>query len=195
MRNNDQAHKILRISAMIFVVALVFVTGSTKSGWSTETTTEPVIDEHLENAQKVAEAAREEAERAMAEAERAMAEAEAVINKAQDAKRKAQEEKAHAMEKMVGAGYFPDDITLTDADGKVSAVFSHKKHTSREKLKCIECHPRIFIMKVDDKIIKEGNLTMEEMKKGKYCGNCHNGQKAFSVNDIKSCRRCHPKQK
>ena len=189
MQKNDQVQRIMRVGILVFVVAFTLVIGSAKSGWTTDATT----DEYLENARLGAEAAKADAEKAMIEAEKAMAEAEAVISKARAAKAQAKKDKAHAIEKMVGAGYFPDDITLTDAEGKTAAVFSHKKHTSREKLKCIECHPRIFIMKVDDKVVKQGNLTMEEMKKGKYCGNCHDGTKAFSVSDVQSCRRCHPK--
>ena len=191
MQKNDQVQRIIRVGILVFVVAFALVVGPVKSGWTTDATT----DDYLENARVGAEAAKAEAEKAMIEAEKAMAEAEEVISRARAAKAKAKKDKAHALEKMVGSGYFPDDITLTDVEGKTAAVFSHQKHTSREKLKCTECHPRIFIMKVDDKVVKQGNLTMEEMKKGKFCGNCHNGQKAFSVSDIKSCRRCHPKQK
>lgn len=186
----DKAPQIMRLCTMVFIIALAIVFGPVQSGWTTE---ESSSDDYLEKARLDAEKAKADAQKAMAEAEKAMAEAEAIIDRAEAARLKAKKEKLHAMEKMVGAGYFPADITLTDAEGKTSAVFSHKKHTSREKLKCIECHPKVFIMKVDDKVIKQGHLNMEEMKKGKYCGNCHNGNKAFSVSDVKSCRRCHPK--
>ena len=142
-----------------------------------------------------AEKARAEAEKAMAEAESAMAEADRAIAEAQRLKAKAREEKADALEKMVAAGRYPEDIAMTEPDTSTVAVFSHKKHTERERLKCIECHPNVFIMKVGKNVVKKGQLTMAEMKKGKYCGNCHNGHKAFSVTDITSCKRCHPQQK
>ncbi|MDH3348313.1 MAG: cytochrome c3 family protein [Desulfobulbaceae bacterium] len=149
----------------------------------------------VEKARLDAEKAKSEAQKAMAEAEKALTEAEAAIAIAESHKEKAKEIKDNAMSKMVEAGYFPDDITLENKEGTSKAVFSHKKHTTREKLKCMECHPKLFIMKVGKDVVKKGRLTMEEMKKGKYCGSCHNGKKAFSINDIKHCRKCHPKSK
>lgn len=149
--------------------------------------------EYLDQARLAAEQARLDAEKAMAEAERAMAEAERAIAEAERNKAKAKVEKVEAMEKMVEHGYFPGDIEMIAPDGSAKAVFSHKKHTQREKLRCIECHPQVFLMKVGKNVVKKGHLSMEDMKKGKYCGNCHNGHKAFNVSDIKSCKRCHPK--
>ncbi len=140
-----------------------------------------------------AERARADAEKAMAEAEMAIAEAERAIAAAERAKSAAKQEKAKALEKMVEAHRYPEDISMTVPGSQTSAVFSHKKHTERERLKCIECHPKVFIMKVGKNVVKKGQLTMSEMKKGKYCGNCHNGHKAFSVSDISSCKKCHPK--
>ncbi len=151
------------------------------------------VSVYLEKARLDAEKARANAQKAIAEAEQAIAEAERAIAIAEKSKAKAKEDKADAMEKMVEHGYFPDDITLAAPDGSVRAVFSHKKHTERERLRCIECHPKVFIMKKGKNVVKGGHLTMADMKKGKYCGNCHNGHKAFSVSSIKSCKRCHPK--
>ncbi len=108
-------------------------------------------------------------------------------------KARAKKEGDESLDMMIAAEYFPEDITLEDPKGKSSAVFSHKSHIAREKLKCVECHPYVFLMKVDDKVVKQGHLTMEQMKKGKYCGNCHNGEKAFSVSKKESCKKCHPK--
>jgi c(7)-type cytochrome triheme protein len=146
-------------------------------------------------AKAAAEKARAEAEKALSEAEKAMSEADRAIAEAERLKAKAREKKANAMEKMVEAGRYPQDIAMTEPDTTTVAVFSHKKHTEREQLRCIECHPNVFIMKVGKNVYKKGQLTMSEMKKGKYCGNCHNGKKAFSVTDISSCKRCHPKSK
>ncbi len=109
------------------------------------------------------------------------------------AKAASKEEKDESLKNMVSSGYFPDDITLKAPQAKSTAVFSHKRHISREKLRCTECHPYVFLMKVDNKVAKSGHLTMEQMEKGKYCGNCHDGEKAFGVSNEKSCRRCHPK--
>ena len=189
MQRIDRLIKIVRVGALALIVACGFVIGQSQTGCAADETSDS-----LEKARVNAEKARVDAEKAMSEAERAMAEAEDVIRKAQEAKARATEQKAKAMEKMVRAGYFPDDITLSDVEGKSIAVFSHKKHTTREKLRCIECHPKVFAMKVDDRLIRTGQLTMEEMKKGKFCGNCHNGRKAFDVADVATCRRCHPRR-
>ncbi len=148
---------------------------------------------YLEKARIDAEKAKAEAARAMAEAEKAIADAEYAIAEAEKKKASAKKKKINAMEKMVEHGYYPDDLILSVPNGSVKAVFSHKKHTQRERLRCIECHPKVFIMKAGKNVIKGGDLTMAEMKKGKYCGNCHNGHKAFSVDSIDSCKRCHPK--
>ena len=69
--------------------------------------------------------------------------------------------------------------------GKV--VFDGKAHASKG-LKCNACHTKIFKMKKGaDKI------TMAAMKEGKFCGACHNGEKAFKANDPKDCKKCHQK--
>lgn len=97
-----------------------------------------------------------------------------------------------ALENVVNAEYFPEEITMENTREKSSAVFSHNKHLGRESMKCTECHPHVFNMKVDNKLVKQGHLTMEQMEKGKYCGVCHDNTKAFGVSDKNSCRRCHP---
>ena len=69
--------------------------------------------------------------------------------------------------------------------GKV--VFDGKAHASKG-LKCNACHTKIFKMKKGaDKI------TMAAMKEGKFCGACHNGEKAFKANDPADCKKCHKK--
>ena len=176
-------------AAVIFAFVIAFVLSAPLCKGQAE----EAPQDYIEKARLEAAKARIDAEKAMAEAEAAIAEAEAAIAKAEKAKAQAKEEKAKALEKMVEAGNFPDDISMTEPGSETIAVFSHKKHTAREKLRCIECHPKVFIMKVGKNVVKKGQLTMSEMKKGKYCGNCHNGKKAFSVTSIKHCKRCHPK--
>ena len=69
--------------------------------------------------------------------------------------------------------------------GKV--VFDGKAHAAKG-LKCNACHTKIFKMKKGaDKI------TMAAMKEGKFCGACHNGEKAFKANDPADCKKCHKK--
>jgi len=105
---------------------------------------------------------------------------------------KQEEAKIDPMKEMVEKGYFPEkEITLKDAEGSNEAVFSHKNHMEREHLRCTECHPDIFIMKVGKDAYQKGPLTMEQMEQGKYCGSCHNGVKAFSVSSPDHCDKCH----
>ena len=61
-----------------------------------------------------------------------------------------------------------------------TVVFSHVKHGTN----CNECHPKLFIKKSNS-----NHVSMKAMEKGKSCGACHNGKKAFSVKG--DCSRCH----
>lgn len=188
MSRGENSKRFFGVTVVIFALIIAFVLAPFGKGQAEE-----AQQDYVEKAKLEAEKARNDAAKAMTEAEAAIAEAEAAIAKAEKAKAQAKEEKAKALEKMVEAGNFPDDISMTEPGSETIAVFSHKKHTAREKLRCIECHPKVFIMKVGKNVVKKGQLTMSEMKKGKYCGNCHNGKKAFSVTSIKHCKRCHPK--
>ncbi|GFO54528.1 cytochrome c [Geomonas sp. Red276] len=76
------------------------------------------------------------------------------------------------------------DVTFnTNGGGKV--VFSHEKHLKKKELKsrnvsCKSCH---------DIAAKPGvHFTMADMEKGKSCGKCHTGQKAFA---LAKCTGCH----
>jgi c(7)-type cytochrome triheme protein len=65
-------------------------------------------------------------------------------------------------------------------------VFSHNTHMrERARVKCRECHPRLF------KIGQKVSMSMLDLLKGKYCGACHNGVKAFKVGGKGSCKKCH----
>jgi len=61
-------------------------------------------------------------------------------------------------------------------------VFNHNVHVRR--FQCNTCHPQVFKPK------NNGNhVSMTEMEKGKSCGFCHNGKKAFNVTG--NCVKCH----
>ena len=66
----------------------------------------------------------------------------------------------------------------TKTVGKVE--FSHSFHGAG----CNNCHPKLFIKKNNS-----NHVTMKAMEKGKSCGGCHNGKKAFTV--TANCTRCH----
>jgi c(7)-type cytochrome triheme protein len=59
--------------------------------------------------------------------------------------------------------------------------FSHNKHLAKIK-DCATCHTKLY------KTGKNPTVSMAEMEKGKSCGFCHNGKKAFGVD---KCSKCH----
>ncbi|UPU35335.1 cytochrome c3 family protein [Geomonas paludis] len=67
--------------------------------------------------------------------------------------------------------------------GKVT--FKGDDHAGKG-LKCNECHTKIFKMKKGSTQMK-----MADINAGKYCGECHNGKKAFKP--AGNCAKCHKK--
>jgi c(7)-type cytochrome triheme protein len=59
--------------------------------------------------------------------------------------------------------------------------FTHREHAKRQS--CNDCHTSIY------QFGKSKPVGMAAMEKGRSCGACHNGQKAFAIAD---CVRCHP---
>jgi len=87
-----------------------------------------------------------------------------------------------------------DDAEPTFADANLAlmtgdyppVVFPHWKH--RIRFKCSACHPQIFEMK------KGANeISMDTIRQGRFCAECHNGDVAFEVT-FQSCYRCHEPQ-
>lgn len=76
----------------------------------------------------------------------------------------------------------PRDITYT-VKGLGSALFSHATHIAKTGGSCKGCHNGSVITG------KEKAVTMAEMEKGRTCGSCHNGKRAFAV--TANCDRCH----
>lgn len=68
------------------------------------------------------------------------------------------------------------------------ATFTHQTHTMDAGLECDACHDGIFAME-QGSAEKAGDFSMKSFKKGKYCGSCHNGNKAF--NAATQCGSCH----
>ena len=63
-----------------------------------------------------------------------------------------------------------------------STRFSHQAHLLVAP-DCGSCHPALFAAGPNKRV------TMNDMKKGKSCGACHDGKKAFDISD---CGKCHP---
>jgi len=71
------------------------------------------------------------------------------------------------------------------SEGKV--IFDGKVHADKG-VKCTECHVKIFKMKKGTAAMK-----MADLHAGKFCGECHNGSRAFKTDDQANCGRCHKK--
>jgi c(7)-type cytochrome triheme protein len=70
------------------------------------------------------------------------------------------------------------------AQGKV--IFDGKSHADAG-LKCADCHTKIWPMK------KGAAMKHADMNAGKGCGVCHDGKKAFKIDDQANCGKCHKK--
>lgn len=69
--------------------------------------------------------------------------------------------------------------------GKV--IFDGKLHHDRG-FQCANCHTKVFQMR------KGANkITMSGIASGRFCGECHNGTKAFKASDTGNCAKCHKK--
>lgn len=62
-------------------------------------------------------------------------------------------------------------------------IFPHSIHTYWHS--CNNCHPKIFIP-----VAGANPISMEEIFKGEWCGQCH-GKVAFEFWPEGNCRRCH----
>ncbi|TGU73964.1 MULTISPECIES: cytochrome c3 family protein [Geomonas] len=74
-------------------------------------------------------------------------------------------------------------VEWNTAMGKVT--FKGDDHAGKG-LKCNECHSKIFKMKKG-----AAQMKMADINAGKYCGECHNGKKAFKP--AGNCAKCHKK--
>ncbi len=72
----------------------------------------------------------------------------------------------------------PSAITYRISAG--NAMFSHDSHVNGRELGCKSCH--------NSGPIRHG-VSMTDMEKGRSCGACHNGKRAFTV--TANCGRCH----
>lgn len=83
-----------------------------------------------------------------------------------------------------GASRGPGPITYSKSDASPGPVtFRHAAH-GEKKLACASCHPRPFAMKAAGR----SGAALHEVA---ACGACHDGAKAFGVEDAEACGRCH----
>lgn len=72
--------------------------------------------------------------------------------------------------------------------GKDGAVtFVHKAHVGGQKMKCNDCHDKLFTKK------KEAKITKADHEGNKFCVTCHDGKKAFAMKSEADCAKCHKK--
>jgi c(7)-type cytochrome triheme protein len=85
----------------------------------------------------------------------------------------------------------PEGIVLTWPDGSTGTVYFDGTVHAKKGLQCDACHVAgLFQTKKN-----ADKMTMAEMNRGRFCGFCHNGKKAFSTSDPKSCKKCHQGKK
>ena len=56
-------------------------------------------------------------------------------------------------------------------------------------VKCADCHNKNMFPKMKQGTV---SISMAEIYEGKFCGVCHNGERAFEAK--KNCNRCHVKK-
>jgi c(7)-type cytochrome triheme protein len=80
-------------------------------------------------------------------------------------------------------------IIFSDTKAFAPVIFSHEKH-SKAGAQCTDCHDQLF-KKINGSTDVDNALKMKAIKKGKFCGSCHDGKKTFTAS--KNCDKCHPK--
>lgn len=83
----------------------------------------------------------------------------------------------------------PGRIVYKDTKSFAPVPFNHDTH-KKAGADCGDCHDALFKKKKGSTDVNNA-LTMKALRKGKYCGSCHDGKKAFSAS--KNCKQCHHK--
>jgi c(7)-type cytochrome triheme protein len=85
----------------------------------------------------------------------------------------------------------PEGIVLTWPGGTAGMVSFDGTVHARKGLGCELCHTAgLFQLKKN-----ADKMTMADMNRGRFCGACHNGKKAFSTSDQNTCTKCHQGKK
>ena len=95
----------------------------------------------------------------------------------------------------IGSSAFAEEdggiIIFSDTKAFSPVIFSHDKH-AEAGAQCTDCHDQLF-KKIKGSTDEGNALTMKALKKGKFCGSCHDGEKAFTAS--RNCKKCHIKTK
>lgn len=88
-----------------------------------------------------------------------------------------------------GLQKIPDGVQLPkSADSPGQVLFNHTTHVDEAKPDCTVCHPKPWSILKGKKAAPVANIH-ERMDKGELCGSCHNGKKAFALDE--DCTFCH----
>jgi c(7)-type cytochrome triheme protein len=83
----------------------------------------------------------------------------------------------------------PDGLPMAKAaDSPGQVTFNHITHVDAAKPDCTTCHPRDFGI-LGSKGGTKVPVLHEHFQAGRQCGRCHDGKKAFAVDD--DCASCH----
>jgi c(7)-type cytochrome triheme protein len=86
----------------------------------------------------------------------------------------------------------PDGFDFPIGDGSPGQVsFNHETHVPRiedNARVCATCHETSFSLRRRGQALT-GPVTMERIKNGELCGACHDGAKAFGLDDCTSCHQ------
>lgn len=74
------------------------------------------------------------------------------------------------------------------ADSPGQVTFNHDTHVDATRPDCTSCHPKEFSI-LGAKARAKTPLTHQQFEQGRQCGRCHNGEKAFALED--DCTFCH----
>ncbi len=83
----------------------------------------------------------------------------------------------------------PKDYAFPRAEKSPGAVtFRHTSHVKARAPDCTVCHPRLFKLGQAGETADGSPMRHARMKSGAQCGACHDGEKAFGLED---CEQCH----
>jgi c(7)-type cytochrome triheme protein len=83
----------------------------------------------------------------------------------------------------------PDGLAIAkSADSPGQVTFNHVTHVDAARPDCTTCHPKSFSI-LGSRGGTKVAMTHENFQQGRQCGTCHDGKKAFAVED--DCASCH----
>jgi len=86
------------------------------------------------------------------------------------------------------AGLPPEFEFETSTDSPGAVVFRHESHVDAQRPDCAVCHETLFKITASG-TPTEGDWTYERIHEGDLCASCHDGNRAFGVDE--DCTFCH----